>query len=172
MNFIKEIFLKNNIFKKWDTADEEALKQWVLKHELTKNIDKESVSIEKAKAAIEAMLNGNPPEGSDAKAFVKLHKKYKNDFYNNKKQLESPTREDSLNMSSITLDEIGETVDDKKRIIFYAYRNAILEIYRSSEQGNIITPTSGGLFKSNTPTSDFVDGMPEFYNPLDDALDD
>ena len=172
MNYIKQIFFKNNVNKKWDTAHEEALKQWVLKHELTKDIDKESVSIEKAKAAIEAMLNGNPPEGSDAKAFVKLHKKYTNDFYNNKKDLENPTREDSLNMSSITLDEIGETVDDRKRMLFYAYRNAILEIYRSSEQGNIVRPTSGGLLKSNTPTNDFIDGLPEFYNPLDDALDD
>ena len=57
-------------------------------------------------------------------------------------------------------------------MLFYAYRNAILEIYRSSEQGNIVRPTSGGLLKSNTPTSDFIDGLPEFYNPLDDALDD
>ena len=32
-----------------------------------------------------------------------------------------------------------------------------MEIYTSSHNGVIVIPTSGGLYKSRTPTSDFID---------------
>jgi len=43
-----------------------------------------------------------------------------------------------------------------------------LKIYRSSERGVIVRPTSGGLSKPNTPTNDFIDDQIDIHNPFDD----
>ena len=67
-----------------------------------------------------------------------------------------------------TLDEINETKDDRKKILFRKYSNSILETYRSSQNGVITSPTSGGLRRSTTPTSDYIDNLPDTYNPMDD----
>ena len=59
-------------------------------------------------------------------------------------------------------------MDDRKKILFRKYYNSILEIYRSSQNGVITTLTSGGLRKSTTPTSYYIDNIPDTYNPMDD----
>lgn len=71
-------------------------------------------------------------------------------------------------MYSITLDETGETVKDRKNLLFNKYFSSISEIYSSSEKGEIVRPSSGGLIKTEAPTvipsstltSDFVDDLP------------
>jgi hypothetical protein len=102
-------------------------------------------------------------------AYRDLRKKYKDFFKENNKELENPSSEDVLNMDLISLDEVNETIDDRKKILFRKYHDSILEIYRSSERGIIVRPTSGGLYKSRTPTSDFIDDQPQDFNPFDDV---
>jgi hypothetical protein len=44
----------------------------------------------------------------------------------------------------------------------------MIEIYRSLRKGVIVTPTSGGLYNSRTPTNDFIDNQVQEYNPFVD----
>jgi hypothetical protein len=71
-------------------------------------------------------------------------------------------------MDSMSLGEVDETIDDRKKTLFRKYSNSIFEIYRSSERGVIVRPTSGGLSKPNTPTNDFIDDQIDIHNPFDD----
>lgn len=168
---IKSIFYKNKILKTWKTADDEALKQWVLKQDMNKILDKDRDLIEKSKIAIEDWNNGIKAKESDLKAYMDLRKKYKNQFKENNSQLENPTADDVINMDSISLDEINESMIDRKKILQTKYYQSIMEIYSSSFRGEIVRPTSGGLYKSKTPTSDFIDNQPELFNPFDDIVD-
>jgi hypothetical protein len=62
MNFLKHIFYKNKIFKAWNTSDDEALKQWVIKKDITKQLDKDNDLLIKARTAITALINGENPK--------------------------------------------------------------------------------------------------------------
>lgn len=103
------------------------------------------------------------------KAYLDLRKKYKTVFQENNSELENPTVDDVLSMDSISLDEVDQTINDRKKTLFRKYYHSILEIYRSSNQGVIVTPTSGGLYKSKTPTNDFIDDQVDIYSPFDDT---
>lgn len=166
---LKALFYQLKIFKNHTNSDDEALKQWVLKIDSSKYFDKQDVSVIKAKTAIQDILNGNKPKESDLYAYINLRKKYKDVFNENNKELENPSQKDVLSMDSLSLDEVKETIDDRKKSLFTKYYKSILEIYRSSENGNIIRPTSGGLYKSKTPTNDFIDDQVDVYNPFDDT---
>jgi len=71
-------------------------------------------------------------------------------------------------MDSMSLEEVDETINDRKKTLFRKYYGSIIEIYRSSERGVIVRPTSGGLIKPNTPTNDFIDDQIDIHNPFDD----
>lgn len=165
---IKSIFYNKKILKNWNTVDEEALKQWVLKEDIDKSLDKDKDLISKAKAGIEDTLNGDKAKESDLLAYLVLRKKYKNIFRENNRQLENPTIEDVYIMDSLSLDEINDTVVDRKNSVFNKYFLAISEIFLTSKHGVLDKPISNGLYKSNTPTNDFIDNMPDLYNPMDD----
>lgn len=168
MTLIKHIFYKNKILKTWDTSDEEALKQWVIKTDIIKELDKDIESIDKAKAAIDGLVNRKKPKDSDIETYRGLRKKYRDIFKQNNEELENPNHEDVLINDSLSLDEINETIDDRKRILSRKYYQSIIEIFNSSERGVIVRPTSGGLYKSKTLTSDFIENLPQEYNPFDD----
>jgi hypothetical protein len=176
---IKALFYKNKILKTWSTTDEESLKQWVIKTDTTKMYDKDIDAINKAKLAVNDILDGKKPEESNMLAYINLRKKYKGHFKENNKELENPTSEDVLAMDNISLEEIDEVIVDRKKILNRSYFQSIIEIFRSERGGTIIRPTSGGLYKSktstgtitSTPTSDFIDDLPQDYNPSDDNID-
>ena len=73
-------------------------------------------------------------------------------------------------MSNITLDEISEHLEDRKVQLNIKYYRSIMEIYTSAQRGEIIRPTSGGLL-SGTPTSDFIDNLPNLNYYQDDPID-
>jgi hypothetical protein len=75
-------------------------------------------------------------------------------------------------MYLISLDEINDTIDNRKKILIRKYHQSIIEIYESSNRGVIVTPTSGGLYKSRTPTNDFIDNQVQEYNPFQDLGED
>jgi len=58
-----------------------------------------------------------------------------------------------------------------KKVLFNKYYRSILEIFTSSERSVIVRSTSGGLYNPNTPTNDYIDNLPEVYNPLNDLGD-
>lgn len=169
MNMIKAIFYNYKIKKNHTYTDDEAMKQWVLKIDKNKNYDKDKDLINKAKLAIDEMLKGNKPKDSDLSAYLTLRKKYQVLFKENNSELENPSADDVISMDSISLNEVKETIDDSKQTLLTKYYNSILEIYRSSDNGVIVRPTSGGLYKSKTPTNDFIDDQTDFYNPFDDT---
>lgn len=169
MNMIKAIFYNYKIKKNHTYTDDEAMKQWVLKIDKNKNYDKDKDLINKAKLAIDEMLKGNKPKDSDLSAYLTLRKKYQVLFKENNSELENPSADDVISMDSISLNEVKETIDDSKKTLLTKYYNSILEIYRSSDNGVIVRPTSGGLYKSKTPTNDFIDDQTDFYNPFDDT---
>lgn len=166
---IKALFYKNKILKNHTNTEDEALKQWVLKIDTNKQYDLDNDLIIKAKAAIQDSLKGIKPKESEYKAYLDLRKKYKPVFDQNNCELENPSTEDVLSMDSISLDEVKETIQDRKKTLFNRYFHSISEIYRSSYLGTIVTPTSGGLSKSKTPTNDFIDDQVDVYNPFDDT---
>ena len=168
---IKVLFYKNKILKNWSTTDEESLKQWVLKTDTTKMYDKDKDAIIKAKEAVNDLLEGKKPEESNMLAYINLRKKYKTHFKENNQELENPSSEDVLTMDNISLEEIDEVIVDRKMILNRSYYQSMLEIFRSEKGGTIVRPTSGGLYRSNTPTSDFIDDLPQDFNPLDDNID-
>jgi hypothetical protein len=168
---IKVLFYKNKILKNWSTTDEESLKQWVLKTDTTKMYDKDKDAIIKAKEAVNDLLEGKKPEESNMLAYINLRKKYKTHFKENNQELENPSSEDVLTMDNISLEEIDEVIVDRKKILNRSYYQSMLEIFRSEKGGTIVRPTSGGLYRSNTPTSDFIDDLPQDFNPLDDNID-
>jgi hypothetical protein len=167
-NLVKFIFYKQKIQKNWTTSDDEALKQWVLKQDINKSLDKDIHLLEKAKTAINDMLEGNVANSSDMEAYLNIRKRYKYVIKQNTSELYNPTMEDVLVMDSLTIDEINETMVDRKETLFKRYYRSIQEIYSSSQNGIITSPTSGGLRKSETPTNDFIDDLPSAYNPMDD----
>lgn len=167
---LKALFYKYKIFKNHTDSQDEALKQWVLKIDTAKTYDKDNDSILKAQSAVKDLLNGVNPKPADLKAYLDLKKKYKPAFDQNSSELENPSQEDILNMDSLSLDEVKETIDDRKKTLFSRYFRSIVEIYRSSAGGEIIRPTSGGLLKKTpTPTNDFIDDQVDVYNPFDDT---
>jgi len=168
MNFLKYIFYKNKILKTWDTADDEALKQWVIKKDITKELDKDNDLLIKARTAIIALINKENPKESDLKAYIDLRKKFKDIFKENNNELVNPSSEDVQNMDLMSLNEIDEIIEDRKGILSRRYFESISEIYSSSYRGLIVRPTSGGLYKSKTPTNDFIDNQPQEFNPFDD----
>jgi hypothetical protein len=168
MYILKAIFLKKKINTVNTLAEEEAMKQWILKVEMYKIYEKDKQLIIKAKSAISDWLNGNKPDKSDLNAYLILRKKYKFIFNENNRDLDKPSTDDVFTMDSMSLEEVDETVDDRKKTLFRKYCSSIFEIYRSSERGVIVRPTSGGLNKPNTPTNDFIDDQIDIYNPFDD----
>jgi hypothetical protein len=101
--------------------------------------------------------------------YDKFRKKYKEVFKENRKELENPNYLDVVTMDSLSLDEINETIKDRKNILFKKYHESMLEIFAASEKGVIVRPTSGGLYKPATPTNDFIDDQPQDFNPFDDT---
>lgn len=140
-NIIKWFFYKKNIQKNWITSDDEAMKQWVIKQDISKILNKDIGSLEKAQTAINDMLKGKIAKSSDYSAFLEIRKKYNSIFKENANELYNPTMRDIHMMNSISIDEINETMDDRKRILFRNYYNSIVVIYRSSQNGLITTPT-------------------------------
>ena len=167
---IKAIFYKNTVLKNWPTANEEALKQWILKIDTMKMYNKDVDAINKAKLAVDDLLNGRKPEESNMLAYLNLRKKYTL-FKENNQELEKPSAEDVLAMDNVSLDEVDEIIIDRKKILNRAYYLSIIEIFRSEIGGTIVRPTSGGLYRSKTPTSDFIDDLPQDYNPIEDNID-
>jgi hypothetical protein len=155
----------------------------VIKTDTTKMYDKDKDTIIKAKLAVNDLLDGKKPEESDMLAYINLRKKYKAHFKENNKELENPSSEDVLAMDNISLEEIDEVIVDRKKILNRSYFQSMMEILRSERAGTIIRPTSGGLYRSkpstsmstatstSTPTSDFIDDLPQEYNPIDDNID-
>jgi hypothetical protein len=133
--------------------------------------DKDKDAIIKAKEAVNDLLEGKKPEESNMLAYINLRKKYKTHFKENNQELENPSSEDVLTMDNISLEEIDEVIVDRKKILNRSYYQSMLEIFRSEKGGTIVRPTSGGLYRSNTPTSDFIDDLPQDFNPLDDNID-
>jgi len=166
---LKSLFYQLKIFKNHTNSDDEALKQWVLKVDTIKNYNKDTCLINKAQRAVDDLNKGNKPEESDLKAYLGLRKKYKAVFDENNKELENPSQKDILNMDSISLNEVEETINDRKKSLFRRYYTSILDIYRSSHNGKIVRPTSSGLDKPHTPTNDFIDNQVDVYNPFDDT---
>ena len=166
---LKSIFYKTKILVGHISSDDEALKQWILKVDTEKLYDKDKDSIDKAKAAIDDLNNGIKPKESFMKAYLDLRKKYNSTFKENNAELDQPSVQDVLNMDALSLDEVKETIDDRKKKLFTKYYNSIIEIYRSSFRGEIVTPTSGGLGKPHTPTNDYIDDQVEVFNPFDDT---
>jgi hypothetical protein len=133
--------------------------------------DKDKDAIIKAKEAVNDLLEGKKPEESNMLAYINLRKKYKTHFKENNQELENPSSEDVLTMDNISLEEIDEVIVDRKKILNRSYYQSMLEIFRSERGGTIVRPTSGGLYRSKTPTSDFIDDLPQDFNPLDDNID-
>jgi len=69
-NIIKWFFYKKNIQKNWITSDDEAMKQWVIKQDISKILNKDIGSLEKAQIAINDMLEGKIAKSSDYSAFL------------------------------------------------------------------------------------------------------
>jgi hypothetical protein len=134
---------------------------------MSKGLEKDEKSIPKARKVLDALIEGEKPQEKDYMAYLNLRKKYE-DFSRNARQLENPKPEDLYEMDSLTLDEVYDTIQDRKKILQKNYHSSISEIYESSKEGKIVKPTSGGLFKSTTPTNDFIDNIPDIYNPFDD----
>lgn len=165
---LKALFLKKKINSINTFAEDEAMRQWLLKVEMNKIYDKDRQLIEKARCAIDDWLSGKNPNKSDLNAYLVLRKKYKDIFNENNKSLEDPSANDVFTMDSMSLEEVDEIIDDRKRNLFRKYYTSIIEVFRSSERGIIIRPTSGGLSKPNTPTNDFIDDQIDIHNPFDD----
>ena len=171
MDYIRRIFYNSKILKPSYKTDEEMLRQWVLRTDYIKETNQDFDSLNKAKAVILKLLNREIINEGDYMVLHKMWKKYRQDFKSNRKELENPIWSDVLTMDSLTLDELNETIQDKKNICFRQYYHAFWEIARASEDGVVVRPTSGGLYKSNTPTTDFVENQPQDYNPMDDIID-
>jgi len=165
---IKAIFLRKKINTVNTSTEEEAMRQWMLKVEMYRKYDNDKELIIKAKSAITDWLKGIKPNKSDLNAYLVLRKKYKFIFNENNSSLDNPSVDDVFTMDSMSLGEVDETIDDRKKTLFRKYYNSIFEIYRSSERGVIVRPTSGGLSKPNTPTNDFIDDQIDIHNPFDD----
>jgi hypothetical protein len=166
---LKSLFYQLKIYKNYSNSEDEALKQWVLKVDTSKSYDKDTGLITKAKLAVDDLNKGNIPNEVNLKAYLALRKKYKPVFDENNKELENPTQKDILSMDSLSLDEVQETIDDRKKSLFKRYYTSIIDIYRSSYQGKLIRPTSSGLDKPLTPTNDFIDDQVDVYSPFDDT---
>ena len=67
---------KKNIQKNWITSDDEAMKQWVIKQDITKSYNKDIHLLEKAQAAINDMLEGKVAKNSYMSAYLEVRKKY------------------------------------------------------------------------------------------------
>jgi len=103
-------------------------------------------------------------------SYLNLRKKYKL-FRLNNQDLINPSAKDVLSMDSLTFDEVDEMIGDSHRILNNRYYNSIMEIFRSSRNGEIVSPTSGGL-RRPTPTNDFIDNQVDsYYNPADTDVD-
>lgn len=165
---IKAIFLKKKINTVNTSTEEEAMRQWMLKVEMYRKYDNDKELIIKAKSAITDWLKGIKPNKSDLNAYLVLRKKYKFIFNENNSALDKPSVNDVFTMDSMSLEEVDETINDRKKTLFRKYYGSIIEIYRSSERGVIVRPTSGGLIKPNTPTNDFIDDQIDIHNPFDD----
>jgi len=97
-----------------DISDQEALKQWVIKQDAEKDLDKDACLLDKASNALDDLLNKKKPNNYEHNTYLQLRKKYKGVFKANNSQLENPTIEDALTMDSISVGEIKEAIDDKK----------------------------------------------------------
>ena len=169
MLFLKHIFYKKKILKTWETSHEETFKQWVIKTDIKKNFEIDMNSIEKAKIGLSKLINEENPKESEIKAFMDLRKKYKSLFKENNQELINPTSKDIQTMDLMSLDEVKEIITEEDRLLLQKYYHSVMEILLSSRNGVIVTPTSGGLYNSRTPTSDFIDDQVQEYNPFDDT---
>ena len=122
-------------------------------------------------------MNGITMNPVDLDAYWKLRKKFRQLFNDNNSDLIAPSANDVYTMDYLSLDEVEEMVDNSKKDLFTKYYRSIIEIYRSSQNGVIVRPTSGGLFRptsggpnrSNTPTNDFIDEhVDSTHNPFED----
>lgn len=153
-----------------NNTETEVFTQWVLKLEIQKYLNKDRELIEKSRRALDALLNNQTPDADDMNSYLNLRKKYKL-FRLNNQDLINPSAKDVLSMDSLTFDEVDEMVEDSHRILNNRYYNSIVEIFRSSRNGEIISPTSGGL-RRPTPTNDFIDNQVDsYYNPVDNDVD-
>lgn len=123
------------------------------------------------------MINGRDPKPIELNAYLKVRKTYKEIFNTNNEELVYPSSKDVYTMDSVTLDEAEEMLDNSRKDLFTKYHRSIVEIFRSSKDGVIVRPTSGGLYRppavgpssSTTPTNDFIDDHVEsLHNPFDD----
>ena len=141
MNFIKSIFYKNKILRNWNTTEEECLKQRILAVDIDKNLNKHNDLLERAKAAVTDLGNGNKAKESDMKAYLFIRSKYPSIFKENSSQMENPSATDVVQMDSMSIDEVNEIIYDKRKILFRRFHQAISEIQASSEAGGITRPT-------------------------------
>jgi len=153
-----------------NNTETEVFTQWVLKIEIQKYLDKDRELLEKSRRALDALLNNQTPDADDMNSYLNLRKKYKL-FRLNNQDLINPSAKDVLSMDSLTFDEVDEMIGDSHRILNNRYYNSIMEIFRSSRNGEIVSPTSGGL-RRPTPTNDFIDNQVDsYYNPADTDVD-
>jgi len=124
---LKALFLKKNFNSVNTLAEDEAMRQWILKVEMNKIYDKDRQLIEKAKCAIDDWLRGKNPNKSDLNAYLFLRKKYKDIFNENNKSLEDPSANDVFTMDSMSLEEVDEIIDDRKINLIRKYYSSIID---------------------------------------------
>jgi len=193
-NLLKVIFIKKKINTVHHLAEDEALKQWIIKKETEKAFDKDQELLDKARNALDDLLNDRIPKPTELNAYMKVRIRYREIFNTNNEELVHPTSKDVHTMDSVTLDEAEEMIDNSRKDLFTKYHRSIIEIFRSSRDGVITRPTSGGLVRppagdpapavapsssttptavapssSTTPTNDFIDDHVEsLHNPFED----
>lgn len=187
-NLLKVIFIKKKISTVHHLAEDEALKQWIIKKETEKAFDKDQELLDKARNALDDLLNDRNPKPTELNAYMKVRIRYREIFNTNNEELVNPTSKDVHTMDSVTLDEAEEMIDNSRKDLFTKYHRSIIEIFRSSRGGVITRPTSGGLVRppaggpsstptppaivtssSTTPTNDFIDNHVEsLHNPFED----
>lgn len=168
--FLKSFFKHKLTNRVSIDTETEVFKQWVLKLEIQKYLNKDRELLEKSRRALDALINNQKPDSDDMNSYLNLRKKYKL-FRLNNQDLINPSAKDVLSMDSLTFDEVDEMIGDSHRILNNRYYNSIVEIFRSSRNGEIISPTSGGL-RRPTPTNDYIDNeVDSYYNPADDYVD-
>lgn len=168
--FLKSFFKHKITSKVTNDTETEIFTQWILKLEIQKYLNKDRELIEKSKRALDALINNQTPDADDMNCYLNLRKKYKI-FRINNQDLINPSAKDVLSMDSLTFDEVDEMIDDSRKILNNRYYHSIIEVFRSSRNGEIVSPTSGGL-RRPTPTNDFIDNeVDSYFNPADDYVD-
>lgn len=161
----KKIFLKNKIKNIRPTLHEEIIRRWVIKTEQNRGLKKDIEKIDKASSALNAASSDEIIKESEGQAYYDVRSKYLDNFRENSCELKNPTASDVLEMDKITLGELKEMKEESLNIRDEKYEkniNALWEGYTAWTRKR----------KRSTPTSDFVDDLPQDHNPLNDLGDD